>query len=150
MRWPPRRLTQTGRWVFGALILMPAALWLSTVATTTSSASTSVVTSAAPTAVSKVTSLPGVVCSLPVRTDQGPGLLAFPSGAFAPSGLNAAMGRAYDPNRKRWLGTEPQYVNAANGVAAYLDTAKTGKMTLSLIDASAKLLFTRDLSLIHI
>jgi len=122
-----------------------SALWLGIIATTASTSPTSSITAAAPSRVPEVASLPGVVCTLPVRTDQGPGLLTFPSGAFSASGLNAATGRAFDAHAKRWLGTEPRYIDAANGEAAFLDTAKSGKMTLSLRDASGRQLFTRDL-----
>jgi hypothetical protein len=93
---------------------------------------------------SAVGSIPGLVCALPVRTDRGPGILAFPTGAFVPSGLTSTAGRAYDARSRRWLATEPQYLNPQGSEAAFLDTSRSGQMTLTLRNSNGEEVFSQD------
>jgi len=86
-------------------------------------------------------------CELPVRTDQGSGLLTYPSGAFRPASLSAAAATAYNPATHSWLATEPQGVSPDGKLVALLDNKKGGMQTLRLETSSGKLLYTRDLVL---
>ncbi|MGH7759888.1 MAG: hypothetical protein ACREOY_00515 [Candidatus Dormibacteraceae bacterium] len=84
-------------------------------------------------------------CELPVRTDQGPGLLMYPSGSFRPASLPAAAATAYNPATHSWLATEPQGISPDGKLVALLDNKKGHKQTLRLETSSGKLLYSRDL-----
>jgi len=89
--------------------------------------------------------IPGMHCTLPVTTDQGPGLITFPSGTFRPARLPAATATAYDPTTHRWLATQPQGISPDGKLVALLDIKKGGNQTLRLETSSGKLLYSHDL-----
>jgi hypothetical protein len=95
-------------------------------------------------ALSMVRSIPGLVCELPVRTDRGPGLLAFPNETFTSSGLTSSTGRAYIARSRRWLATEPQYLDSQSAAVAFLNTLRSGQMTLTLDNSKGEEVFSRD------
>ncbi|HEY1419256.1 MAG TPA: hypothetical protein VGG90_00940 [Candidatus Dormibacteraeota bacterium] len=90
--------------------------------------------------------VPGVdaACSLPVRTDQGPGILEFPTAVFHPAGLPAATATAYNPATHKWLPTEPQGISADRQRVALLDTAAGHNLAFQLETADGKLLYSRQ------
>jgi len=89
------------------------------------------------------TSVLPVTCTLPVRTDKGPGLLSFPTGAFSQAGVSAQRGRAYSATTGQWLPTEPAGVSTDEQRLATLDSTKGGTSTLQLLDRKGNVLFTR-------
>jgi hypothetical protein len=98
------------------------------------------------TATSRPSSQPltvGSVCSIPVGTDQGPGLVELPSGVFRPTGLPAASATAYNPATHKWLATEPQGVSPDGKIVALLDNAKGHNQTLRLETSTGTLLYLR-------
>jgi hypothetical protein len=86
-------------------------------------------------------------CELPVHTDQGSGLLMYPSGGFVPVSLPTAAAIAYNPATRSWLATQPQGVAPDGKLVALLNNKKGGKQTLRLETSSGKLLYSRDLVL---
>jgi|GEM_PF-2412393 len=85
----------------------------------------------------------GSVCSIPVRTDQGPGFVELPSGLFRPAGLPAASATAYNPATHKWLPTDPQGVSPDGKIVALLDNAKGHNQTLRLETSTGTLLYMR-------
>ena len=83
-------------------------------------------------------------CLLPVRTDQGPGLLDTSSGVFRPAGLPAASATAYDANTHKWLPTQPQGISPDGNLVALLDNVKGHHQTLQLETESGVVLYSRD------
>jgi hypothetical protein len=88
--------------------------------------------------------LPGVSCTLPVRTGLGPGLLSFPSGTFAPAGLAAAQATSYNPLSRTWYAGEPEGISPDRRLVATVDQTKGGKLTLRLQGINGRVLYTRD------
>jgi hypothetical protein len=85
-----------------------------------------------------------LTCALPVGTDQGPGLLMFPSGGFRRAEAPAGTSTAYNSTTRNWLATEPQGVAADGNLIALLDNTKGGGQRLRLETAGGKLLYSRD------
>jgi hypothetical protein len=83
-------------------------------------------------------------CTLPVRTDQGPGLLAIPSGTFRSAGLPASQATAYNPATHSWLPTQPEGVSPDGKLVAILDNKKFHNSTLQLQKSTGQVLYSRD------
>jgi hypothetical protein len=90
-----------------------------------------------------ISSVLSVKCTLPVRTDNGPGLLSFPSGAFSAAGVSAQEGRTYSASTRNWLPAEPAGVSTDERSLAVLDSTKGGSSSLQLRDREGTVLFTR-------
>lgn len=83
-------------------------------------------------------------CQLPVRTDQGPGLLETSSGIFHPAGLAAASATAYNATTKQWLPTEPQGISPNGRVVALLDQKAGHHLSLRLQTSGGRVLYSRE------
>jgi hypothetical protein len=85
-----------------------------------------------------------VICSLPLLTDQGSGLLALPSGAFHSAGVPDVAATAYDQFTHKWLPTQPEGVSPDGKLVAILDNTKGHNLAFRLETSSGKLLYSRD------
>lgn len=96
------------------------------------------------TAIAATSTFTGANCTLPVRTDRGPGLLAMPNATFTPSGVSATSGRTFDVGTRQWIAAEPQSIDRVHGLTAFVDEAKRGSQTLRLVSQSGRVIYTRN------
>lgn len=83
-------------------------------------------------------------CVLPVRTDEGTGLLTLPAGTFTATSAAAAQATAYNPRTHTWWATEPEGISPDGRYVALHDNAKGHRATLTLVSVDGAVLYKRD------